>query len=73
MSAPGQAYLPGVPQPTPEAVRREEDLRQAFIMLGKMMQPILEVMPRGTQSLTIEKKIQGFRYRLTLTPLKEEK
>jgi hypothetical protein len=66
-------YLPGHPQPTPEAVQRESDLRQAFLMLGKMMQPILEVLPRGTKGLTIEKKIQGFRYRLTITPLAEEK
>jgi len=66
-------YLPGHPQPTPEAVAREEQIRNAFLVLGKTLQPVIEVLPRGTKTLTIEKKIQGFHYRLTLTPIAEEK
>ncbi|HLZ12560.1 MAG TPA: hypothetical protein VKP58_08230 [Candidatus Acidoferrum sp.] len=66
-------YLPGHPQPTPEQLQREEQLRNAFLVLGKTLQPILEGLPRGTKVLTIEKKIQGFHYRLTLSPIAEEK
>jgi hypothetical protein len=72
MSSPRQSFLPGHPQPTPEWVERDARIREAFIALGSALQPVLEFLPRGSQSLTIEKRIQGFRYKVTITPIEEK-
>lgn len=72
MSSTRQTFLPGHPQPTPEAIQRDDEIRGAFIALGKTLQPVLEFLPSGSKSLTIQKKIQGFRYKVTITPAEEK-
>jgi hypothetical protein len=72
MSAFGQPRLPGHPGPPPEALEREEQISNAFVILGKTLQPILENLPRGSKSLTIQRKIAGFRYRVTIEPVEEK-
>jgi hypothetical protein len=72
MSSTRQAFLPGHPQPTPEWIERDSQIRQAFIALGQTLQPVLEFLPRGSKSLTIEKNIQGFHYKVTITPVEEK-
>ncbi len=72
MSSPRQNFLPGHPQPTPEAIARDDKIREAFLELGRALTPTLEFLPSGSKALTIQKKIAGYRYRLTITPAEEK-
>ena len=72
MSATRQGFLPGHPQPTPEAIERDDRIREGFLALGRALEPVLEYLPSGSKALTIQKKIAGFRYKLTITPAEEK-
>jgi hypothetical protein len=71
VTAPGQARLPGHPGPTAEAIQREETITQAFVVLARVLSDSLEMLPAGSQSLTIARNVAGWKYRLTISPKKE--